>query len=86
MLVSLDVMESVSHGRLVQGGTWYDPLVTLSLKLPVGSLLILFGASIGWIVDHRRLDDPGLNFAIPTGCILRGSGKNERTPTAVLVE
>lgn len=44
-----------SHGRLVHGGFWYSPLETLAYKLPVGTLALLIGSTLYWILGSRRL-------------------------------
>lgn len=52
----------VDHGRLVRGGCWYDPLIALLYKLPLGSLFLLI-AAIGSAATHFR--SPRLESAFP---------------------
>ena len=42
-------LANLDSGRLVDGGAWYSPLVTLLYKLPPGTLLILSSAAIFWV-------------------------------------
>lgn len=43
----------LSGGRLVRGGMWYDPFLTLSRKSPIGTL-ILFASTLGSILFKRE--------------------------------
>jgi len=45
----------LSHGRLVFRGSWSSPLVTLAYKLPLGTIALLVGSALFWVVRSRRL-------------------------------
>jgi Dolichyl-phosphate-mannose-protein mannosyltransferase len=45
---------NLSGGRLVRGGRWYSPFLTLSRKLPLGTLLLLAASTAVALLDLRR--------------------------------
>jgi len=55
----------MERGRLVSGGRWYCALTTLSLKLPVGTLILALAAVARWAASRRRLCGPELFCWVP---------------------
>jgi len=46
-------LKNLSHGRLVQGGHWYSPLVTLMFKLPLGTLVLVLTSAVLVLLNGR---------------------------------
>jgi len=60
----------LSGGRVVRGGACYCPLETLVYKLPVGTLLILLGSMVAWVVAGAPFRRNTACLAVPPAMIL----------------
>ncbi len=58
-------LDRLSHGKIVVGGRYIEPLATLAYKLPLGTIVLLTALSINYIIKLKFAFSRSLIDAIP---------------------